>query len=68
MLPGIFPAPQTSRNFDIYATMQPAREGGETFTISFWVDQGHLGSKWLIADVSGKGVHATVLWSSAKTL
>ena len=36
MLPGIFPAFPNRSEFDIYATMQPAKEVGETFTISFW--------------------------------
>ncbi|MCQ5128021.1 phosphoserine phosphatase, partial [Blautia producta] len=56
MLPGIFPAFPNRSEFDIYATMQPAKEVGGDFYDFFLVDQGHLAV--VIADVSGKGVPA----------
>ena len=64
MLPGIFPAFPNRSEFDIYATMQPAKEVGGDFYDFFLVDQGHLAV--VIADVSGKGVPAACLWSSQR--
>ena len=66
MLPGIFPASPNRSEFDIYATMQPAKEVGGDFYDFFLVDQGHLAV--VIADVSGKGVPAALFMVIAKTL
>ena len=66
MLPGIFPAFPNRSEFDIYATMQPAKEVGGDFYDFFLVDQGHLAV--VIADVSGKGVPAALFMVIAKTL
>ena len=66
MLPGIFPAFPNQSEFDIYATMQPAKEVGGDFYDFFLVDQGHLAV--VIADVSGKGVPAALFMVIAKTL
>ena len=51
--------------FDIYATMTPAREVGGDFYDFFLVDQDHLAV--VIADVSGKGVPAALFMVIAKT-
>lgn len=66
MLPGIFPAFPNRSEFDIYATMQPAKEVGGDFYDFFLVDEGHLAV--VIADVSGKGVPAALFMVIAKTL
>lgn len=66
MLPSIFPAFPDRRDFDIYATMTPAREVGGDFYDFFLVDDTHLAM--VIADVSGKGVPAALFMVIAKTL
>lgn len=66
MLPCIFPAFPEHEEFDIYATMQPAKEVGGDFYDFFLVDETHLG--FVIADVSGKGVPAALFMVIAKTL
>ena len=54
MLPCIFPAFPERPEFDIYASMAPAREVGGDFYDFFMVDERHLAI--VIADVSGKGI------------
>ena len=66
MLPRIFPAFPDRSEFDLYATMKPAREVGGDFYDFFMVDNDHLGL--VIADVSGKGVPAALFMVIAKTL
>ena len=66
MLPCIFPAFPGRPEFDIYATMQPAKEVGGDFYDFFLVDEDHLAL--VIADVSGKGVPAALFMVIAKTL
>lgn len=66
MLPRIFPPFPDRREFDIYATMNPAREVGGDFYDFFLVDENHLAV--VIADVSGKGVPAALFMVIAKTL
>lgn len=66
MLPRIFPAFPEREEFDIYASMTPAREVGGDFYDFFLVDQNHLAV--VIADVSGKGVPAALFMVIAKTL
>ena len=58
MLPGTFPAFPNRKEFDIYASMDPAREVGGDFYDYFLVDDDHL--CLFIADVSGKGVPAAL--------
>ena len=58
MLPNIFPAFPDRDDFDIYATMDPAKEVGGDFYDYFLVDDDHLAL--VIADVSGKGVPAAL--------
>ena len=66
MLPRIFPAFPERREFDIYASMMPAKEVGGDFYDFFLVDDDHLAL--VIADVSGKGVPAALFMVIAKTL
>ena len=53
MLPCIFPAFPGRKEFDVYATMTPAKEVGGDFYDFFLVDDDHLAL--VMADVSGKG-------------
>ncbi len=66
MLPGIFPAFPDRKEFDLYATMDPAKEVGGDFYDFFLIDDDHLGL--VMADVSGKGVPAALFMVIAKTL
>ena len=66
MLPRIFPAFPERKEFDIYATMTPAKEVGGDFYDFFLIDDDHLGL--VMADVSGKGVPAALFMVIAKTL
>lgn len=66
MLPCIFPAFPERREFDIFASMTPAKEVGGDFYDFFLVDENHLAM--VIADVSGKGVPAALFMVIAKTL
>ena len=66
MLPNIFPAFPERPEFDIYATMTPAKEVGGDFYDFFLVDDDHLGM--VMADVSGKGVPAALFMMMSKIL
>lgn len=66
MLPCIFPPFPERHEFDIYASMTPAKEVGGDFYDFFLVDDDHLAL--VMADVSGKGVPAALFMVIAKTL
>ena len=66
MLPCVFPPFPDRGEFDIYATMQPAKEVGGDFYDFFFVDDDTVAV--IIADVSGKGVPAALFMVIAKTL
>ena len=66
MLPNIFPAFPEREEFDIYATMTPAKEVGGDFYDFFLVDDDHLAM--VMADVSGKGVPAALFMMMSKIL
>ena len=66
MLPRIFPAFPDRKDFDIYATMAPAKEVGGDFYDFFLIDDDHIAL--VMADVSGKGVPAALFMVVAKTL
>ncbi|MCQ2400045.1 MAG: SpoIIE family protein phosphatase, partial [Clostridia bacterium] len=66
MLPGIFPPFPDHGEFDIYATMDPAREVGGDFYDFFMVDKTHVAI--VIGDVSGKGIPAALYMVITKTL
>ncbi|MBR3144379.1 MAG: PP2C family protein-serine/threonine phosphatase [Clostridia bacterium] len=66
MLPNIYPAFPDRPEFDIYATMNPAREVGGDFYDFFLVDNDHL--CMVMADVSGKGVPAALFMMASKII
>ena len=66
MLPSIFPPYPNKTEFDLFASMKPAKEVGGDFYDFFLVDDDHLAM--VIADVSGKGVPAALFMVIAKTL
>ena len=66
MLPSIFPAFPERPEFDIHASMDPAKEVGGDFYDFFMIDDDHLAI--VIADVSGKGVPAALFMMSSKIL
>ncbi len=66
MLPRIFPPYPERNEFDLYASMDPAREVGGDFYDFFLVDDDHL--CLVMADVSGKGVPAALFMMASKIL
>lgn len=66
MLPSKFPAYPERNEFDIFATMTPAKEVGGDFYDFFLIDDDHIAL--VMADVSGKGVPAALFMVIAKTL
>ncbi|MCR4754794.1 MAG: SpoIIE family protein phosphatase [Lachnospiraceae bacterium] len=66
MLPCIFPAFPDRDEFDIFASMTPAKEVGGDFYDFFLLDDDHLAM--VMADVSGKGVPAALFMVISKTL
>lgn len=66
VLPGVFPPFPERKEFDLYATMHPAKAVGGDFYDFFFVSDDILAL--LIADVSGKGVPAAMFMMVAKTM
>src|SRR5262249_38239461 len=66
MLPKIFPPFPERREFDIFATIAPAKEVGGDLYDFFFIDDDHL--CFAIGDVSGKGVPASLFMAVTKTL
>lgn len=66
LLPRIFPPFPDHPEFEIYASMVPAKEVGGDFFDFFFIDEKNL--CFLIADVSDKGVPAALYMMVAKTL
>ena len=66
MLPSTFPAFPGRREFDVFASMDPAKEVGGDFYDFFLVDDDHL--CLVIADVSGKGVPAALFMMATKII
>ena len=66
MLPNIFPAFPDRREFDIYASMAPAKEVGGDF-YDFYLMDDHL-LVMVIADVSGKGIPAAMFMMASKII
>ena len=66
MLPKIFPPFPERHEFDIFATIAPAKEVGGDFYDFFFIDDDHL--CFAIGDVSGKGVPASLFMAVTKTL
>ena len=66
MLPMVFPPFPDRREFDLFASMTPAKEVGGDFYDFFLIDADHLAL--VIADVSGKGIPAALFMMVSKTL
>ncbi len=66
MLPADFPLFPDRNEFDLYATMTPAKEVGGDFYDVFLLDDDHL--CMVMADVSGKGVPAALFMVISKTI
>nr|MCR5207001.1 PP2C family protein-serine/threonine phosphatase [Eubacterium sp.] len=66
MLPSIFPSFNNRSEFEICASMEPAKEVGGDFYDFFMVDEHNLAI--VMADVSGKGVPAALFMVIGKTL
>ena len=66
MLPNLFPAFPERDEFDLYASMTPAKEVGGDFYDFFMIDDDHLGM--VIADVSGKGIPAAMFMMFSKNI
>jgi PAS domain S-box-containing protein len=66
LLPLIFPAFPTRMEFNIYASLIPAREVGGDFYDFYFIDEHHL--CFVVGDVSGKGAPGALLMAVSKTL
>ncbi|MCX5804515.1 MAG: SpoIIE family protein phosphatase [Proteobacteria bacterium] len=66
ILPKMFPPFPDRMEFDIYAMIRPAKEVGGDFYDFFQIDHDHL--CFVIADVSGKGIPASLFMAVTKTL
>jgi sigma-B regulation protein RsbU (phosphoserine phosphatase) len=66
MLPRNFPIFPDRTEFDLYATMTPAKEVGGDFYDMFLIDDDHL--CMVVGDVSGKGVPAALFMVISKTM
>lgn len=66
MLPKIFPAFPNRKEFDIHATIEPAKDVGGDLYDFFFLDEDHL--CFTVGDVSGKGVPASLFMAITQTL
>ena len=66
MLPREFPPFPDKTEFEIYATMEAAKEVGGDFYDFYMADENHL--VVTIADVSGKGIPAALFMMTSKTV
>ena len=66
MLPSVFPPYPERSEFDLYATMNPAREVGGDFYDFFLIDEDHLAL--VMADVSGKSVPGALFMMVSKAI
>ena len=65
-LPSKFPPFPEKKEFDLYATMTPAKEVGGDFYDFFMVDDDHIAL--VMADVSSKGIPAALFMMESKIL
>lgn len=65
-LPSVFPPFPDRNEFDIYATMDPAKEVGGDFYDFYMLNKHTIA--FLIADVAGKGIPAALFMMRAKTI
>ena len=67
ILPSLFPPfPELTELVDLYASMTPAKDVGGDFYDLFQIDENRFG--FVIADVSGKGVPASLFMAVSRTL
>ena len=66
MIHKIFPPFPDRSDFDIFATIEPAKEVGGDLYDFFFLDEEHL--CFAVGDVSGKGVPAALFMAVSKTL
>ena len=66
MLPSVFPAFPGRKEFDLYATVTPAKEVGGDFYDFFFVDDERLAL--VVADVSDRGIPAGLMMVVTKTI
>ena len=66
VIPHEFPPFPDRKEFELFAMMEPAREVGGDFYDFFFIDDDHL--CLVIADVSGKGIPASLFMMNAKVL
>lgn len=66
MLPRVFPPYPDRKDFEIYASMTPAKEVGGDFFDFYFVDDHHL--CMMVADVSGKGIPAALFMMATMIL
>ncbi len=66
MLPTVFPLFPGKEEFDVFASMDPAKEVEGDFYDAFLIDDDHL--CLVIADVSGKGVPASLFMVVSRTV
>ena len=65
-LPDVFPPFPDITEFDIFASMEPAKEVGGDFYDFYFIDENRF--MFLVADVSGKGIPAALFMMTVKTL
>ncbi len=66
VLPHVFPLFPERKEFELHASMDPAKEVGGDFYDAFLIDDDHLAI--VIADVSGKGIPAALFMLISRTL
>ncbi|NOY22071.1 MAG: SpoIIE family protein phosphatase [Acidobacteria bacterium] len=66
ILPKLFPPFPSRHDLDLFAMIEPAREVGGDFYDFYLLDESHF--CFVIGDVSGKGVPASLYMAVAKTL
>lgn len=66
MLPSVFPPFPERGEFDVYATMTPAKEVGGDFYDFYMIDDNRVAV--VVADVSGKGVPAALFMVVVRTV
>jgi len=65
LVPRTFPAFPERSDFDLFASLEPAREVGGDFYDFFMVDENHL--LLIIGDVSGKGIPAALFMAVTRS-